>query len=175
MKVFIFIGFVTIAVIGLGLWLFVRSREASIWMYNYRDEATNIVFVTEKFDLILPGRRWGTNTGSFAAGNGLMVVREVPTLTYTATGKHPSPILKEDDRLELSFPDVSVALLKGKTLKINQTAVPLGKKRVRVIVATNGVVTVTNAPVGIWEWNSLEYIKEVSSQVASNQAALLRH
>lgn len=103
-----------------------------------------------------------------------MVVRKIPELSFSHTNRYPSPTLKEGDRLEFSFPNVSVALLKGKTLKINETAIPLRKNRLRIMVDTNGLVTASNAPVRAASWDSIDYIQQVSSQLGSNQAAISR-
>jgi hypothetical protein len=151
--------------IAAAVWFGLKANEQAIWTYNYRDESGNIVFVTKKFDLILQGRSW-SNSDSIISGDGTLMIGGQAGLILGDKG--PRPVLKENGRLEFSFPGISVTLLKGQTLQVENRSIPLRKDRVQVVVSQTGAVSVTNAPVSEFVWDSLDYIRQLSARFNSN-------
>src|SRR5688572_16092147 len=94
MKPFKIVGICLVLALVLvdGWFLISRARDA-VWPYNYRDEGGNVVFVTRKFDLILPGRKWPGTNGTFVGGNGVLMVRSGAAISFSHSG-HPKPSLK---------------------------------------------------------------------------------
>jgi hypothetical protein len=62
------------------------ALDNDVWQYCYRDGGGSIVFVTDRFDLILPGRAWPHETGTFVAGNGIMETKGEPGFKHSG---HP--------------------------------------------------------------------------------------
>ncbi len=156
---------VAMAILVVAIRWFLGSGFLGVWQYNYRDEGGHAVFVTREFDFVTRGRQWKHDDDFYVAGGSILFVRDVPWIKPSTS---EWAVKQHGNEVRLNVGGLQASILQGKTLVIGDQRIALDEfPRHRVVVYEDGSIDVGEAPVSEHPWYSIEYIRALSKQQAS--------